>query len=100
MKRFPLFLAAAALMWLGGSRPAAAQAQVFADRATWAGSAGTVVTRDFEELADLDYVTTVSYDDVTFSSIEGDPQDIVAISPEVVSAASVQSRVLASNRNS
>lgn len=100
MKRFHYLFAAAALLWMGSSRPAAAQAQVFSDQATWSAAAGTVVTRDFEELTDLEFVETVSYDGVTFSSTDGDPQDIVAISPDVVSAASVQSRVLASNRNS
>lgn len=100
MKRFPYIFAVAALLWMGGTRPAAAQAQVFSDRANWSASAGTVNTLDFEELNDLVFVQTVSYPGVTFSSTDGDPQDLVAISPESFSFPSLQSRVLASNRNS
>ncbi len=100
MKRFPYFFAVAALLWMGGTRPAAAQAQVFSDRATWSAAAGSINTLDFEDLTDLEFVQTVSYPGVTFSSTDGDPQDLVAISPESFSFPSLQSRVLASNRNS
>ena len=99
MKRFPLFLAAAAMLWLGGARPAAAQSQVFADRATWAASAGTVQTRDFEELSDDQFFQTVSYDGVTFSSLDGTTEDLRPVSPETFSFPSLLSRALASNLN-
>jgi hypothetical protein len=98
MKRHIYLFAAAALLWMGGSRPAAAQAQVFSDRATWSSAAGSVVTRDFEELTDLEYVQTVSYDDVSFSSTEGHERDLVAVSPTIFD--NLSSRVLVSNRNS
>jgi hypothetical protein len=99
MKRFPLLFAAAALLWMGGSRPASAQSQVFSDRASWSTAAGAVTTRDFEELSDDNLFQTLAYPGVTFSSTDADPQDLRPLSPDSFSFPSLTSRALASNRN-
>jgi hypothetical protein len=102
MKRNSLFLAAAALLWMGASRPAAAQAQVFSDQATWSAAAGTVATRDFQELTDFSAVESLSYDGVTFSSSEGTNTDrLVAVSDESLpDFPTLHSRMLAANLTS
>jgi hypothetical protein len=78
----------------------AQQVQVFNDRAAFNSAAGAQLdTQAFEDLSDGSPFQALTYGRATFHSTDGDPQDLVAHSPDTLPFPAVQSRTLFSNRN-